>query len=475
MAKKDALNIQQILSEFKTYGVTINPEFFFLKTLDVPIRLHIVLLLEAIGSKGLKLTAKGNLPVKIVEQLVKAMPTPRETHYAEMTTRYLEEEQPIALRARALCDISKLLRKVKGELLLTKIGTEFLQRSAPEQFLFLLHAHLRFNIAYLDGAQESELVNELQPGMLQLVRDKEKIYRGVDAYCALLIDQLPHLPAIIMRNIAPNSYISKDPMDEFETLIEIRLFKNYLVPFGLAQERGINHDEIYECCKTELLDKLAQGVHAIDFDLVLNKKKIHVLTQKITQEHLDIELFDDVIFMLCRCVATPLPTKEMLGEEMVIHRRFLGTVVEKHQPFYETLGSCVTETIRAYTQLEAKGSRGDLKEGFQSLIEALYLIAPKSTPFDLFQALNKMPAYLIKRIQVHYQIELDGEFSHQFGMRFNEEVFEDLGALFMLIAQLQKATNKSKRINTKIQQLAKESVIAFLIAVFSIYTFEIEG
>jgi hypothetical protein len=441
---------------------------------DVPVLLHVKLLLEAARDDGIKLTVKGNLPVKIVEQLAKTMPTPSEKRYLHITKRFLEEEQNSALRARALCDIAGLLRKFKGKLLLSNVGEHFLQRLAPEQFLFLLYTHLEFNIGYLDRAQEAPLLNDIQLPVLQLLRDKEKMFRGVDVYSALLLDQYPHLFDLIMENIRPDSIFSEDPMDEFETLLKIRLFKNYLVPFGLAEERGDGYKETYECCKTELLDVLAHGVNAIDFDLVLSKKQIHALTRRIKEEHLNVSLFDDIIFMFSRCITTALPDKGVFAEEMVEYRRFLGTAKATHRDFYETLGSSVIETLRAYTQLDAKGSRMDLRDGFESFIDVLFTIVPQNLPLQLFQALNKMPEYLMGWIHTHYKIEVDREFTQRIEERFNQEVLEDIGHLLMMVSQLQKATKKSKRINAQMQQLAKETLVVFLLAVFSIYTFEMD-
>jgi hypothetical protein len=472
MVSKNPIDFEQIMVAFQIYGLNINPAFLSLDRLDIPVLLHVKLLLEAARDGEIKLTTKGNLPVKIVEKLAKTMPTPNEKRYLDMTKRFLEEEQNSALRARALCEIAKLLHKFKGQLLLTEAGEYFLQRSAPEQFLSLLYIHLEFNIGYLDRAQETSLLNDIQLAVLQLLRDKEKMYRSVDVYFALLIDQHPNLFDLIEEEIIPDSIFSDDPMDEFERLLEIRLFKNYLVPFGLAEERGGGYKErAYECSKTELLDLLVQGVNAIDFDVVLSKKRIHLLTQRIKEEHLDVALFDDIIFMFSRCITTELPDKEMFGAEMVEYRRLAKTT---HQDFYETLGSSILETIRAYTQLDAKGSRSDLKDGFESFIGALFAIVPQNLPFDLFQSLNKMPEYLMGWIHTHYKIELDQEFSQRIEERFNEDVLEDIGNLLMSINQLHKATKKSKRINTQTQQLAKESLMAFLFVVLSIYTFEMD-
>lgn len=472
MVSKNPIDFKQIMAAFQTYGLNINPPFLSLQRVNVPVLLHVKLLLEAVRDGEIKLTTKGNLPVKVVERLAKTMPTLNEKRYLDRTKRFLEEEQNSALRARALCEIAKLLRKVKGKLLLTKAGEHFLQKSALEQFLSLLYTHLEFNIGYLDRGQEAPLLNNIQLSVLQLLRDKEKMYRSVDVYSALLIDQYPNLFNLIEEEIVPDSIFSDDPMDEFEMLLEIRLFKNYLVPFGLAEERGGSYNEnAYECCKTDLLDLLVHGINAIDFDLVLSKKRIHLLTHRIKEEHLDVALFDDIIFMFSRCITTALPNKEMFGAEMVEYRRLAKTT---HQDFYETLGNSIIETIRAYTQLDAKGSRSDLRDGFESFIDALYAIVPQNLPFHLFQALNKMPEYLMGWIHTHYKIELNQEFSQRIEERFDEEVLEDIGNLLMSINQLHKATKKSKRINTQTQQLARESLIAFLFAVLSIYTFEMD-
>ncbi len=469
------LKIEEIITEFRDYGMLINETFLDHDIDEVAVVLHVRLLLEAAAHKPIKLTANGYLPTKLVEAIVKAMPTPSEARYLGITKRFLEQEQMVAMRARALCDIGGLLRKKKGTLELSKKGKAFLEAKRTAQFLFVLHTHLSFNIAYLDGMQPSTLINDIQLPCLQLLRDKDRLFRASDVFAALLFDASPEILHRAIHEILPESYDSEDAEDEFVQLMELRLFQRYLVPFGLAIERGIAYKEQYECQKSELCDLLIAPQNAINYEYVPNKKRVRALKQRIGSEKLEVALFEDFTFLLSTCMVHPLPSAEQMAEQLVTFRRFIGTAAQKHHAFYIDLAHSALEFIRLFTQLDGKGKREDLKKEFQSTIEGLLFMADQEKPFALFKTYNTMPEYFVMWFAKYYGINADEEMSRRVLEAFNQEVLEDIGTLFVIINDLQKATRKSKRINEKIRLLSHDAVVAFVMAIMSVYTYRLEN
>ncbi|MBE0498000.1 MAG: hypothetical protein IBX43_02025 [Campylobacterales bacterium] len=470
------LNMKAIIGEFESLGMHIAPGFLTHPLANTPILAQVTALLEAAAKAPVKLTAKGFLPMKLVERIAKIMPTASEMRFTAHAKRFIEQEQPAALRANALCDIGSLLRKSGGRLHLTAKGRGFLEATPNERYLFLLQRHLDFNLAYLDYAQASPLINALQTAVLQLMRDTDPFYRSAKVYVALLLDRYPQLFDEIEKTIQPNSYFIKEPVDEFETLFTMRLLRNFLVPFGLAQERGVKYSEDYEICKSPLCDALLVPVHAINSSVVLNKKRVSELRKMAREANLDALFFEDAVYALAACMHHPFLPAQMIAEQLVKLRRLIGTAARERGIFYEQLAASAIETVRAFTRLDAKGVRSDLQEEFEQVVEALLSLAPRELPQTLYSTLGTMPEHFFGWLATYYKIPPENEkIAEDILQKFDEEVLEDVGALIMSMGELHKAAIKAKRVNAKISTLAKESVIAFLLAVMSVHTFTLES
>lgn len=470
-----ALQLGSILSAFEMLGMDIEPSFYEHESIEAPVLLHVKLLLEASIEKGIKLTPKGNLPTALVEKIATTMPTGREKEYLSVTRRFIEEEHKSAMRARALADVGGLIDIKKTKIAITPKGEAWLQASAPEQYLVLLHSSAQTNLAYYDYHQELDVINALQLSILQFMRDKEALYRKTEVYVALMLEYFPNVYEHLEDNIQPDPFLS-DIVDVFEKLVELRLFSSFLAPFGLIQERGNGILEgAYECIKTPLLDAMLEPKEMIDAALVLDKKLLGTFAKEVREQKLQVDLFQDIVYLLGKCMVVSNLDSKAFAKEMVEQKRFLGTAATTHQAFYEKLSASVVETLLQFTQLEGKGARPEIQDMFESLVDGLVKLLPQSTPYHLFQAANVMPESLLSQLHNHYNIEPNADIAQTLEKTFNKEVAEDVATLFYHINALAKATKKAKRISIKVSEPARVCVIAYLMAVMSIYVYEVES
>ena len=85
--------------------------------IDVPIMVQLDILLDAIDEGGLKLTSKGKLPTKVVEQIAKCRPSSDRVFQLKMAKRFLEDEHVSAQMSRNLATVSKILKVSKNKLM----------------------------------------------------------------------------------------------------------------------------------------------------------------------------------------------------------------------------------------------------------------------------------------------------------------------------------------------------------------------
>ncbi len=105
------LNLDDAYEQFDQINLKINPGFLDHSFVNPPVLREIKVLLEAIPEKGLKLTAKGNLPTKLVESITLTSPSLRAQKYLKWTKRFLEEEQLSAIRARTIVEVGGLIKR----------------------------------------------------------------------------------------------------------------------------------------------------------------------------------------------------------------------------------------------------------------------------------------------------------------------------------------------------------------------------
>ena len=468
------LQIEKIINELDELAIEINPDFLTNEQIDVPILKQVDLLLDAVGDKGLKLTTKGNLPTKVVKEITLCCPAESDEAILEFTNRYLEDEQVVVQRARVVSEVGKLVKVSKGKMHYGAMAEAYRNASKAEKFIYLVWQFGKVNLAYFDRMQEVSIINGVSFVLLQIIRDRPKMFRETNVYSAFLLDAFPQLVDAVEEEIDPSSLFSADPFDRFEDMVEIRLFKNFFVPFGLVEERGFYYNENYECCKTRLLEDFLLPLDEVDTSVILNKKEFRLFAQRIKKEKLDVQLFHDFCFIYAYAARYPLKPVKIIVEDLIKAKRVIGTIAKVQEAFYTDLVKAIEQTLKYFTQLEVKGggSRADsMQSDFLSLIDGLYAILPNDKPHNMMVAMQSIPFFFLDMLSTVYTIDIASkDFYAECKKHFDEETVEDIGAVIFLMGELQKKAKKFKRINANMETMVKEAITAFVLAIMSIHT-----
>ncbi|PHS38758.1 MAG: hypothetical protein COB07_08020 [Sulfurovum sp.] len=472
------LQAELIMEELGDLAININPYFLNKEKIDVPILRQVDLLLDAVGDKGLKLTAKGNLPTKVVKEITLCCPTLSEGHYLKWTKRYLEEEQVPVMRSRLVCEVGKLLKVSKGKIVHSSMSKAYRDASQAEKFIYLVWQFTKLNLGYFDRMQEESLSSGISLIMMQMVRDKPKMFREANVYTAFLMDDFPQLLDAVEEQILPDSYFSEDPYDEFEHMVQIRLFKNFFVPFGLVEEQGVGVSEIHEYAKTDFLETFLLPHNEVNTSNILNKKELRFFKERAKKEKLNIQLFGDFCFIYAHAARYPLKPFSIIAEDLVKGKRIIGTAAKVHEAFYTDLAKATEQTLKYFTQLEVKGggSRGEgMKNDFLSLIDGLYATLPHDKPHNMMAAMQAIPLFFLDMLSNVHKIDTTSkDFYAECRKHFSAETVEDIAAVLLTMGELEKRAKKFKRINANMETLVKEVIMTFILAVMSIYTYEMD-
>ncbi len=200
---------------------------------------------------GIKLTAKGFLPTKIVADIYQ-QGFLEDVHIERGISRLYREADSMTVNlTRILLEISGLAKKRKGVLGLTKSAKKQLADDYELLRLIFITFASRFNWAYYDGYGNNQ-IGQLGYGFSLILLSKYGQVRRPDTFYAekyfkaypLLLDELEVHYGTLER------YSSR--------CYSLRTFERFLDYFGLVgiEEEGKGFDSVIYVKKTELFDRL---------------------------------------------------------------------------------------------------------------------------------------------------------------------------------------------------------------------------
>ncbi|MGE4509794.1 MAG: hypothetical protein AB7D43_01725 [Sulfurimonadaceae bacterium] len=458
------------------FGLTINPQFLEQPSVASYMLEHVCTLLESIPQEGLKLTAKGNLPSKVVEILAHMPSTFSDMKCIEYSKRYIEDEQIIPQRAHVLCHVAKLVKIEKNKLLLTKKGQTFLRHSRAEQFVTLFISFFQLNLGYFDRREKAPIIQAVTPIFIQTVRDKEQLPRTTEVFGSILLDSYPQLYDTIEKEIQTREWSDKDAVDHFFTLLDHRVITNFLAPMGLVEVAQKEETlEAYSYEKTPLLDQLLAPKEAIDATKVFDRRTLNDMLKHCASEKLEINLFREVISSFTAFATREALDKNGFIQERIEAKKVIGTQREKYVLFYTQLFENSQMTLRQFTQLDTKGGREDLIPKYHGFMRGLYDILEKKTPHVLLEEMHFLTFSLFFMLEKALEIDMSDQHKalQALGEKTNEEFMETLNAYMYSFMQLQKLCKKQTKIKPQITQMTEQALQTFMITVFEIYTGEL--
>ena len=240
------------------------PEFFtFPETLssesDAPI-LHLIQeIAAAIDEKGLKATAKGNLPLKLCKQAkVDYQKYKPEGDYLYRRNISSEVDFDDLHTARIILELSGLLRKTKGRFFLTKKYQQIVKKSGlAGLYPLLLKTYCRkFNWGYRDGYEEIPFIQHsflFTMYLLKLHGDDWKLFFIYEDY---FLQAFP----MVINEAESEPYRSAE--DGVRACYSIRTLDRFLHFMGLTSIEKIPGDKPfkreYRIRKLPLLDEVVR-------------------------------------------------------------------------------------------------------------------------------------------------------------------------------------------------------------------------
>ena len=222
------------------------------------------LISEISAQKELKLTSKGNLPLKIVKavyELGLARNEGLEAGYVKVQT---EEHMMEVHTVRILLELGKLIKKRNNKFSLTQKGTKLIKEGRTALFHRLIEIFLtQFNIGYWDGYGENSIGQSGAGYLIYLLKLLGSTSQSQQLYIQKYNEAFPMLEMQVL-NRRPEIVTDFDPKKEVGKIMILRFFVRGMAKWGLAEVSPTAEHRIlnqsYEIQSTALFDAWVQGV-----------------------------------------------------------------------------------------------------------------------------------------------------------------------------------------------------------------------
>lgn len=224
---------------------------------SVPVIKLILLLLNGIGEKGAKATAKGNLPRNLCREIAVNYYSHEEyqkrTKYSNINTEMDFFDLHVV---RIIAKLAGLIKKYKGKYLLTKKGTTFLSEDRQQElYLLLLQVYTsKFNWAYRDGYPELSIIQMSFAFTLYLLSRYGGQWQAHSTFCEYSLNAFP----MALNEIEDTAWST--PEKDYQRCYAYRALVNFAIFFDLAEidadSKKQSLKEDYQIRKLPLLDEI---------------------------------------------------------------------------------------------------------------------------------------------------------------------------------------------------------------------------
>lgn len=221
---------------------------------EAPVMHLFNLLLAAIGEKGLKTTAKGNLPVKFMRQVADEYFSEENKLLFEI---YTETDFFDIHVTRLLGGIAGFISKYRGRFIMTtRLRKLLAQGGIAAAYLALFQAFVqKYNWAYRDGYPDFQIIQQSFAFSLYLFHRFGDEWRPSSFYADCFIKAFP---AILAEAESQLTYTT--PENIVSSCYSIRCLESFAVFFGLMDikygERNNMIGRKFKLKKTDLLDEV---------------------------------------------------------------------------------------------------------------------------------------------------------------------------------------------------------------------------
>ncbi len=209
---------------------------------EAPILSLFNLLVEGVGEKGLKPTAKGNLPRNFCREAAQAYwdaeTYKKHTRHGQIN----KEEDFFELHvARVVAELAGLIRKYKGRFILSRDCRQLLATEGTTAiYPRLLRTYVeQFNWGYWDGYDEIPFIQHSFLFTLYLLSRYGNDWQSSDIYEDLVLNAFPS----VIDEMECSAYTT--PEQQFRSCYTLRVMKRFAAFMGLAVVERAEKTEMY--------------------------------------------------------------------------------------------------------------------------------------------------------------------------------------------------------------------------------------
>ncbi len=218
----------------------------------IPILNQVKYLLKLIDKSGeIKLTQRGNLPRKVVAELYQQGYLKEREIEEGYRKLYKESDSPHIHITRILCELTRLTKKRKGKLSLTKLGEKILNNNYELWHLLFITFTTEFNWAYQDR-YEDERIGQFGFGFSLILLSKYGHKKRLDSFYAE--KYFNAFPGLFDINL-PNFEMIKIFAIGCYSFRTFHRFMHYFDLVKIDEGRNMLNSKIY-VTKTDLFDRL---------------------------------------------------------------------------------------------------------------------------------------------------------------------------------------------------------------------------
>jgi len=187
-------------------------------------------------AKTIKLTAKGNLPTKLVKELYALGIIKEELIELGISKLYKEEDSLSISNVKYMSMLSGLIKKKNGKLTLTKKGQKTIKSENRIELLkSLFHSYgYKFNLGFHDGYSDSNGVQTcLSYTLFQLLKNGSE-EKSISYYSQKMLIAYPH----VLMDFKDDTYST--PEDQFKSCYKVRIMERFINWFNLIEIRKEN-------------------------------------------------------------------------------------------------------------------------------------------------------------------------------------------------------------------------------------------
>lgn len=190
-------------------------------------------LMQRLAVEEIKLTPKGNLPVKIVKEWYATGLIPQYGLDKGIIKIRSENNFYAATTLKHVLDMLRWTKKRKGKLSLTAKGKKALAGPRQQMLEQLFWQHFRgFNLGYFDGYEDDGTLQHFFGFVLVLLLKEGKDWKPAATYPQAMLRAFPMLE----ESFAPASYAT--PKSRVENAFTVRFLNRSLSFYGLLRFRG---------------------------------------------------------------------------------------------------------------------------------------------------------------------------------------------------------------------------------------------